>query len=76
MILPSLQNASEPATFNLKRIEMLRNISTETYQTSKMYSTGELQLEEHKTLHALSQCIKDLSRYDCKICLDHAISIL
>ena len=44
--------------------------------SSKMYATGELELEAPRKLYGLVQCTRDLSGSDCKKCLDEAISEL
>ncbi|CAK7355392.1 unnamed protein product [Dovyalis caffra] len=41
-----------------------------------MYAAGELALEGSEKLYGMVQCTRDLSRVDCKKCLDGAIGEL
>ncbi|XP_042520960.1 cysteine-rich repeat secretory protein 38-like [Macadamia integrifolia] len=70
------QNVSDPTTFNSKVRELLNQIATQAYHTSKLYATGELVLGGSEKLYGLVQCTRDLSSASCKKCLDSAISDL
>ncbi|KAL6330331.1 hypothetical protein AAG906_040258 [Vitis piasezkii] len=72
----NLNNVSDPASFNQKTKELLSNLAQKAFINSKMYATGELELEESEKLYGLTQCTRDLSSSDCKKCLDDAISEL
>ncbi|KAK0591109.1 hypothetical protein LWI29_035702 [Acer saccharum] len=69
--------ADNPKAFNRKIKELLSRLSGKAASgdsSSKMYATGELELEAPRKLYGLVQCTRGLS--DCKKCLDDAISIL
>ncbi|RVW68449.1 Cysteine-rich repeat secretory protein 38 [Vitis vinifera] len=72
----NLNNVSDPASFNQKTKELLSNLAQKAFINSKMYATGELELQESEKLYGLTQCTRDLSSSDCKKCLDDAISEL
>ncbi|KAJ9686748.1 hypothetical protein PVL29_015547 [Vitis rotundifolia] len=72
----NLNNVSDPASFNQKTKELLSNLAQQAFKATKMYATGELELEQSKKLYGLTQCTRDLSSSDCKKCLDDAISRL
>ncbi|XP_042490139.1 cysteine-rich repeat secretory protein 38-like [Macadamia integrifolia] len=70
------QNVSDPATFNSKVRELLNQVATKAHHGSKMYATGQLVLDGSEKLYGLAQCTRDLSRANCKKCLDDAINDL
>ncbi|XP_043687397.1 cysteine-rich repeat secretory protein 38-like [Telopea speciosissima] len=72
------QNVSDPASFNYKVRELLNEVATDAYDdhNSKLYATGELVIDGSEKLYGLAQCTRDLSRANCKECLDDAISDL
>ncbi|CAK7355390.1 unnamed protein product [Dovyalis caffra] len=74
----NVQNASNPVVFNQKTDELLSQLANEaSYNTTKMYyAAGEIDLEGSKKLYGMAQCTWDLSRVDCKKCLDGAIGKL
>ncbi|KAF7141159.1 hypothetical protein RHSIM_Rhsim06G0157200 [Rhododendron simsii] len=67
---------SDPSYFNEKSKELLGKLAEEAYVSSKMFATGEMQIEESKKIYGLVQCTRDLSSVDCKKCIDGAISEL
>ncbi|KAJ7981336.1 Cysteine-rich repeat secretory protein [Quillaja saponaria] len=71
------KNVSEPTTFNYKTKTLLSQLADKASLIgTKLYATGEVELEESKKLYGLIQCTRDLSREDCQKCLDDAISDL
>ncbi|XP_028808384.1 cysteine-rich repeat secretory protein 38-like [Neltuma alba] len=75
----SLQNVSDPDAFNNKTKESLSRLAEEAHANPKMYAAGELKLGDHwknMTVYGLTQCTRDLSKDDCKKCLDGAIAKL
>ncbi|KAF7141091.1 hypothetical protein RHSIM_Rhsim06G0157100 [Rhododendron simsii] len=72
----NLRNVSDPLYFNQKTKELLGKLAGEAHVSSKMYATGEMEIEESRKLYGLVQCTRDLSRVDCKKCIDGAISEL
>ncbi|KAI9094224.1 hypothetical protein K1719_026806 [Acacia pycnantha] len=71
-----VQNVSDPEAFNHKTNELLSRLAEEAHGIPKMYAAGELKLEEWRniTVYGLTQCTRDLSKDDCKKCLDDAIA--
>ena len=72
----NVKDVSDPSSFNQKTKELLSNLADQAFTDTKMYATGEVELEESKKLYGLTQCTKDLSSSDCKKCLDDGISRL
>jgi len=72
----NLNKVSDPATFNYKTKELLSELAQKASSNPKLYAIGELELEKSKKLYGLTQCTRDLSSFDCKKCLDDAISEL
>ncbi|GAV79957.1 Stress-antifung domain-containing protein [Cephalotus follicularis] len=72
----NLNNVSDPVQFNQKTKELLRQLATEAYANQKFYSTGTMELGESHKLYGLTQCTRDISRDDCKKCLDEIIGEL
>ena len=75
----NVKDVKDPESFNPKVKELLSGLSFEASRTSKLYSTGELELAASgpdSKLYGLAQCPRDLNGMDCKKCLDDAISEL
>ena len=72
----NVKDVSDPSSFNQKTKELLSNLADQAFTDTKMYATGEVELEESKKLFGLTQCTRDLSSSDCKKCLDDGISRL
>ncbi|KAA8524571.1 hypothetical protein F0562_010994 [Nyssa sinensis] len=72
----NIQNVNDPTPFNQKTKDLLSDLASKAYVSPVLYATGELELEDSKTLYGLVQCTRDLSSADCKKCLDGAISEL
>ena len=70
----NLQNVNEPNEFNYKTKDLLTRLASEASVSPKLYATSEPKLgkskKKKKTLYGLTQCTRDLSSADCKICLD------
>ncbi|KAI9178544.1 hypothetical protein LWI28_027750 [Acer negundo] len=67
--------ADNPKAFNRKIKELLSRLSGKAASggsSSKMYATGELELEAPRKIYGLVQCTRGLSGSDCKKCLDVA----
>ncbi|XAR73356.1 Non-specific serine/threonine protein kinase [Bertholletia excelsa] len=45
-------------------------------QSSKMFATKEVNLNAVSKLYGLQQCIPDIATTECKMCLQHAVSLL
>ncbi|KAG5545497.1 hypothetical protein RHGRI_017856 [Rhododendron griersonianum] len=72
----NLRNVSDPLYFNGKTKELLGKLAGEAYVNSKLFATGQMEIEKSKKLYGLVQCTRDLSSVDCKKCIDGAISEL
>ncbi|KAL9159133.1 hypothetical protein ABFS82_08G114700 [Erythranthe guttata] len=73
----NLNNVSTNAElFNQKTRELIGNLSTNASRTSKMYAHGETDIGIESKIYGMVQCSRDLSRDDCKKCLDGAVSEL
>lgn len=74
----NVNDVENPTSFDPKVKELLSGLAYKASGTPKLYATGELELidEEMKKLYGLVQCTRDLSGFDCKKCLDQAISEL
>ncbi|XP_062028328.1 cysteine-rich repeat secretory protein 38-like [Rosa rugosa] len=70
------KTVSNPTPFNKNVKKLLSGLSNKASSNRKFYSTGELQLDKSNKLYGLVQCTRDLSRLECKKCLDVAISEL
>eukprot|EP00262_Sarcandra_glabra_P002758 TRINITY_DN1315_c1_g1_i1.p1 TRINITY_DN1315_c1_g1~~TRINITY_DN1315_c1_g1_i1.p1 ORF type:complete len:684 (+),score=80.56 TRINITY_DN1315_c1_g1_i1:120-2171(+) len=69
------QNISNPDQFNQLLGGMLNNISTDAaLRSSDLFAVGEANFTSFQTLYGLTQCTEDISRSDCRICLQSAIS--
>ncbi|KAL3754516.1 hypothetical protein ACJRO7_001712 [Eucalyptus globulus] len=71
-----LRNRTDPETFNGKVRGLLTGLVEEAYTVPKLYTTGEMGLEDKTKLYGLVQCTRDLSATECKECLEGAIGEL
>ncbi|KAJ4975237.1 hypothetical protein NE237_000343 [Protea cynaroides] len=67
---------NDSASFNNNTKELLTQVATQAYHSSKLYATGEKVIDDSRKLYGLAQCTRDLSSEYCKECLDDAISDL
>ncbi|XP_002515716.2 cysteine-rich repeat secretory protein 38 [Ricinus communis] len=68
---------NDSAEFNQKTKELLSELASQAYVTSKLYATGESdKLGKSNKLYGLVQCTRDLSSGDCRKCLDGIITEL
>ncbi|KAK7324772.1 hypothetical protein VNO77_28606 [Canavalia gladiata] len=67
-------DVNNPATFNSKTRELLSQHAQQASVNPKLYATGELKLENSYTFYGLTQCTRDLSKTNCKKCLDDIIN--
>ncbi|XP_050380554.1 cysteine-rich repeat secretory protein 38-like [Argentina anserina] len=72
----SIKTVSNPSIFNKNVKKLLSGLSDKASSNQKFYKTGVLQLDNSKKLYGLVQCTRDLSRLECKKCLDAAITEL
>ncbi|KAL8160063.1 hypothetical protein V2J09_001600 [Rumex salicifolius] len=73
----NVQSVSSPKLFNEKTKELLGKLSKQAVKGySKLFATGERQLDTFTRLYGLVQCTRDLTNNDCKKCLDDAIEEL
>ncbi|KAK6142469.1 hypothetical protein DH2020_022817 [Rehmannia glutinosa] len=75
----NLNNVSiNPQIFNQKTRELLSKLSENSIKTTKMFAKGEVEVGvgEYAKIYGMVQCSRDLSRVDCKKCVDDAISEL
>lgn len=72
----NVQEVDNPTRFNEKVKQLLSGLSTTASSNPKLYSTGVVELDKSRKLYGLVQCTRDLSKSDCKKCLDVAISEL
>ncbi|KAH6834089.1 hypothetical protein C2S53_013376 [Perilla frutescens var. hirtella] len=72
----NLQNVSKNADeFNQKTRDLLSKLAGEASDSKKMYANGEVEIGEEK-LYGMAQCSRDISKSDCKKCVDDAVSEL
>ncbi|XP_058220177.1 cysteine-rich repeat secretory protein 38-like [Rhododendron vialii] len=69
-------NVSNPVYFNEKVLELLVNLTNETYVSPKMYAEGTMGIGNSTTLYGMVQCTRDLSNTDCKSCLSEVINFI
>ncbi|KAK6141155.1 hypothetical protein DH2020_025095 [Rehmannia glutinosa] len=76
----NLNNVSiNPEIFNQKTRDLLSKLSENAIETMKMFANGEVEVGvggEYAKIYGMVQCSRDLSRVDCKKCVDDAISEL
>ncbi|PON51951.1 Gnk2-like domain containing protein [Trema orientale] len=73
LVFAGSENASSPAEFDGKKMQLLSTISDQVSWKPRLASTGE-SIDGSPELYGLAQCTKDLSSLDCKKCLDGAYS--
>ncbi|XP_059663883.1 cysteine-rich repeat secretory protein 38-like [Cornus florida] len=74
--LYSVHKVADPKTFNQKTKKLLSSLASKASGSPVLYAAGKLELEGSKKLYGLVRCTQDLSKIDCKKCLDGAISEL
>ncbi|GAB4825096.1 hypothetical protein Ancab_007972 [Ancistrocladus abbreviatus] len=74
----NVNNASDPVSFELKKTDLLCQLSQQASVDPRLYATGEIQqsINGSMKIYGQVQCTRDLSDGDCKKCLDEAISEL
>ena len=66
LALDNVMNISQPEKFRSVMNETLRNLTqVAAYDSNNSYATGEVGYMD-KTIHALVQCTRGLSTFDCK----------
>ncbi|KAL3615253.1 hypothetical protein CASFOL_040914 [Castilleja foliolosa] len=68
-------NATDPVKFNSTAIELLRELSKNASDSEYMFARGEASFN-NVTIYAMGQCSRDITRGNCKICLDCAVNEL
>ncbi|XP_058092159.1 cysteine-rich receptor-like protein kinase 44 isoform X2 [Magnolia sinica] len=70
------QNVFHPGRFNLILGQMMHGLALKAAldQSIRMYATNETNFINFEKLYGLVQCTNDLSRRDCYVCLQGAIS--
>lgn len=74
LVIPGERNSSSPAEIDGKRLQLLKSMADEVSRTPRLVSTGDSPVDQSTKLYGLAQCTRDLSNYECKKCLDGAIS--
>lgn len=59
--------------FNFRKSELLSKLSEDASVSLKRYARGEIGHVRNSTIYGLAQCTRDLSRDDCKKCVDDQI---
>lgn len=72
----NLRNVSDYENFNARTKELLKGLAEEASGTPKMYASGETDSVVGAKVYGMVQCTRDVSRVDCRKCLDGAISEL
>lgn len=74
----NLRNVSNnPEMFNEKTRELLLKLSENARGTSKLYANGKVEINGgDQKIYGMVQCSRDISRDDCKKCVDDAVSEL
>ncbi|KAM7274890.1 hypothetical protein ACFE04_016756 [Oxalis oulophora] len=67
---------SDPDIFNSNTKLLLSNLAEKAVACKEFYATGDTKLDESNTLYGLTQCTRDITREDCKNCLDQIIGEL
>ncbi|PON51947.1 Gnk2-like domain containing protein [Trema orientale] len=65
-----------PETFEPRKLELLSNVSRKASRTPRLDATGEFEVDRSVKIFGSPQCTRDLSSYECRKCLDGAISLL
>ncbi|XP_058092170.1 cysteine-rich receptor-like protein kinase 44 isoform X2 [Magnolia sinica] len=76
VFLPNNQGVSDPTRFNLFLPNLMKRlIQQAAYDPSAdMYATGEVNFTNLENIYGLMQCTRDLSRRNCNMCLQQAVS--
>ncbi|XP_062151823.1 cysteine-rich repeat secretory protein 38-like [Alnus glutinosa] len=69
----AVQNASDPSSFNPKVRNLLTELANQASGSRKMYKAGSLEIGEGRRVYGLTQCTRDISGSDCKVCLEEEI---
>ncbi|KAL3624683.1 hypothetical protein CASFOL_031351 [Castilleja foliolosa] len=73
----NLRNVTNPEVFNRKVSELLSKLSENVSETTIMFANGTVErVVGNETIYGMVQCSRDLSKGDCKRCVDDAISEL
>lgn len=62
--------------FSQRIQEFLSKVSEEAVLNPKMYASGKSEIDEINTAYGLAQCSRDLSRVDCKKCLNESVAFV
>lgn len=56
---------------------LLSELAGEASESKKMFASGEVEFDEgRKKVYGMAQCSRDLSKVDCKKCVDDAVGEL
>ncbi|KAF8414072.1 hypothetical protein HHK36_002071 [Tetracentron sinense] len=72
----NVRSVYDRVSFNQKTKKLISRLSNEANYSPLLYATGELEVDDSRTLYGLVQCTRDLPFFDCKKCLDTATSEL
>ncbi|XP_058092160.1 cysteine-rich receptor-like protein kinase 44 [Magnolia sinica] len=75
--MSNTQNVSDPSQFNRVLGDLMKNLASKAAfdsSSTAMYATGEVNVTNFLNIYGLMQCTRDLSRSDCNICLQDAIT--
>ncbi|MCD7471719.1 hypothetical protein HAX54_012349 [Datura stramonium] len=67
---------TNPETFNLMTKELMGCLAERASSVPDFFATREIDIEKGQKLYGLVQCTRDLSKEDCKKCLDGNIAEL
>ncbi|XP_052170904.1 cysteine-rich repeat secretory protein 38-like [Diospyros lotus] len=70
------EDVKDPEVFNMKTKNLLSQLVSKAYVNPMLYAADEVELDESKKLYGLVQCTRDLSRSNCKKCLEDAVDEL
>ncbi|OMO76730.1 hypothetical protein CCACVL1_15477, partial [Corchorus capsularis] len=71
------RNLSNPQHFNDVLTFLMKNISIQAASVSElMFGFGEVKVNKKETIYGLVQCTRDISRSECRNCLDSAFGDL
>ncbi|WOH02077.1 hypothetical protein DCAR_0521465 [Daucus carota subsp. sativus] len=74
VLLANVNNATNQTLFKQMNSELLNVLSAQASVSLERYAGGEIAVDGYTTIHGLTQCTRDLSSYDCKMCLDSQIN--
>ncbi|KAL6521987.1 hypothetical protein OROMI_031864 [Orobanche minor] len=74
----NLRNVSDyGGEFSQKTTGLLRKLAGEASESEKMFASGEVEFDGgKKKIYGMAQCGRDLSKVDCKKCVDDAVGEL